>query len=71
MMIKMIFFKPKINKIYTKNYMIKKTHKLPPLQVGDAVRIQPHKIGQRKWILGEVIEEISNRKYKVKTSQGG
>ena len=44
---------------------------MPDLSKNDVVNIQPMIIGDKKWKKGTVIEKLQNRRYLVRTEDGG
>lgn len=43
---------------------------LTPLKIGDKVRIQPNKLGDKHWTQGKVVAVKENRSYDIKTQAG-
>lgn len=48
----------------------KKASVLPPLEEGDTVRLQPFKIGDKKWTKGTVVQRLDERSYFIDTPGG-
>ena len=53
------------NKVNSKKYYDQHTKVLPGLKVGNYVRIQPVKIGDKKWSRGKITRILENKKYEV------
>lgn len=55
----------KRQKIKQKYYYDKTATNRKNMNVGDMVRIRPHKLGENKWKLGRIRKQVNDRSYEV------
>ncbi len=48
-----------------------KAKDLKPLDEGDVVRMKPHKLGDKKWRKGVVLQRLDERSYEIEAEDGG
>ena len=66
MLLKVLKNKSKVKRQKTKRYHNRSAHPLPPLEVGQEVRVAPLQRG-KSWQAGTLLKQLSDRSYLVKT----